>query len=73
MKAIYPAGLLFLKLSWISNVTFFIALGVLDFSTRVGLGIYFCMNWSAFASFDVIRTEPLAMPEERSRLLHQGS
>jgi bacteriorhodopsin len=71
-QALYPTSLVLLKFACINNAQFFIFLGVLDFITRVGLGIYFCLNWGAFSNVNILRTEIVSTGDERDRLIRRN-
>jgi hypothetical protein len=48
-----PVNLALLKTSQIGLVSFFIGLGVLDFITRISLGVYYCLNGDAFGEVQI--------------------
>jgi bacteriorhodopsin len=58
-QLLYPTNLALLKTSKISLTKFFIALGILDFITRIGLGVYFCLNGDAFGEIEIQVTKSL--------------
>ena len=56
-EALFVADLALLKVGLIHPHEFFLVLGGIDFISRGGLGVYFCLNWGVFS--DLVTYEPV--------------
>jgi bacteriorhodopsin len=68
-QVLYPMILLLLYLQRISMFFFFVILGVLDFFTRIALGVYFALNVDAFGDIKLTIARSTCPSEEEAALL----
>jgi bacteriorhodopsin len=58
-QVLYPTLLAFFKTARLDMFKYLIGLGLLDFMTRIGLGVYYCLNGDAFGEVQIYVTKSL--------------